>query len=212
MIKYRPNCRACALSKGNPKARLRIYNAKYKREDGDESLKTIATEFGIPFQRLYNHANKHMSEALQQGTTKEIHVAKKTAEFKANAQKELELAIDLDTAGALEGRPEQIIALDEYIAQGATEIAKGNLKLTANAFLAAVKIKNDWEAKQTTNKIELMKTIQAFRSGKQKEVTENDRTPREVTGSIDSGADKSRSVHFRLAGYANAQGADPVPS
>lgn len=219
-VKYKSNCKACQLSKRDAKARARIRYAAFRREEGDETLAQIALEYGISQGPMYNHAKKHITDAESNtARTKQVIVARKTAEFKAKAQKELELKVDSDDFEELEGRPAEIIALDDYIAQGAAEIKEGKLKLTANSFLAAVKIKTDWASKQQNNKIELLKTISAFRSGSKKQIESikegeivDGATTRGLTEGDNRGEDEAGSIYREAFGYAAPRGTEELPT
>ena len=212
-IKYKSNCKGCQLSKHNPKARDRIRKAAFRREDGDETIQQIAIEFGVTPAALYKHCRNHLKDTdVEMSSRKEIKIAKKTIEFKARVQKEHELLIDDNTSESIEGRPAEIVTLDDYIAQGAAMVKEGKVQITANSYLAAIKIKNEWQAKQQNNKVELLKTIAAFRSG-HKKVVEGEvinGIAKEITGSTNRGADETARIYRRIAGDAATSRAEEI--
>lgn len=193
---YRVNCVVCKSCKALPSLKKRIRLAAFHRQDGDETLGDIANEFGFSTKSIYNHAKKHIRPSETEGK-KEIRVAKKVIDFQAQAQKELELQLDKQTIDEIEARPAEIIGMDELIAQGVEEIRKGNMKLTATQFIAAVKVKTDWAAKQQSNKVEILRTIASFRSGSKKQIIEGeeiDETSTGITESIDRGENESYNI------------------
>lgn len=217
-VKYKSNCKACQLSKRDPKARARIRQATFRREDGDETLADIAKEFNISQGPMYNHAKKHIHDTEPiMGARKELRVAKQTLEFKAKVQKEAELVLEADVVDEFESRPAEIVALDDYIAQGATMIKEGKLNMTPRSFLGAVKIKTDWAAKQQNNKLELMRTIAAFASGAKKkidvkegEIVDDPDTAPEPSDGPDRGSDEAASIYRKAFGHVPAQRPEEV--
>lgn len=167
--KFKPNCRSCQIARADQRFRKRVRYAAYKRESGDETLADIGIEFGISTPQIYNHVKKHLTDVQDSyNAAKEIKIAKKTVEFKANVQKELELSIDPEVMDTIQARPEAIVALDDYISQAAALISKGELKINATSFLQATKIRTDWDSKQQSNQTEFMKAIYAMTSGDKK--------------------------------------------
>lgn len=209
MTKYIHNCRTCQMSKGNVKFRNRVRKAAFNREEGDETLGDIALEVGISVHSIYRHAKKHLTTMDMTGKN-EIRVAKKIIDMKKNSDNELAAQLGADTVDEIDARPTEIASLDDYIALCAAEVRAGKMKITANSFLGAVKIKTDWASKQQNNKIELLRTISAFRSGAKKEGKIDGNTI-ELTEGVDRGEDEP-SIIFRSAfGYAAPQGTEEVP-
>jgi hypothetical protein len=214
MPKYRLNCSVCKIAKTNQGLRKRLQHAKFHREDGDEALPDIAREFGFSLPAIYNHCNKHIRDITPGIQQRMINIAeKKKIELQGRIQKELELSLDAKTVEEIESRPAEIVILDDYIAQGAEEIRKGELRITPNSFLAAVKIKTDWASKQQNNKVELLRTIAAFRSGSKTTKEEIiDGTTTEITTSDIPGEAEARDIYFRAFGYAPPQRPTQVPN
>lgn len=205
MVKYKSNCTVCQKSKLDVKLRNRIRYAAFKREPGDETLSDIGAEYGLSVPSMYNHAKKHitdMAESYQHA--KETKVAKQTQTFRVQAQKELETAIDGSVLDTIEARPQEIIALDDYIAMGKKLIDNGTMKVSAQSFLAAVKIKNDWSAKQASTKLDFFKAVYALSSGNKKKVEPNGQANPSDTGedaTVDNrGADQAADIYRELAG------------
>jgi hypothetical protein len=193
--------------------RKRIRYAAFNRQPGDETLGNIAEEYGISTHSMYNHAKKHISP-VETETHKEVKVAKKTIEIQAQVQKDLELQLSRETVDEIDARPIEIVGVDELIAQGIQKIKEGKMQLTTTTFLGAVKLKTDWSAKQQTNKIELMRTITNFRSGKNKQIIEGeiDEPTDGPTGCIDTGEDEPNLIFRKTFGHAPTQGSEEVPS
>jgi len=190
-----------------------LRHSAFAREEGDETLADLANEFGMSLGSIYGHAKKHMKDRSEQSAeSRQAKLAKKTIIIQAEAHKELEIQLDKQTVDDIEARPNEIIGLDEYIAQGIADVKAGNMKMTPSSFLAAVKIKTEWSSKQTSNKIELMRTMYAFSSGNKKKEEKNDRTTREITASSDGGEDESTRIYRAAFGDATPQGAEEVHS
>lgn len=203
-MRYKVNCKSCQMSKTDPKLRKRIRYAAYKREHGDETLADIALERGLSVPQIYNHVKKHMSDAQESyNAAKDTKIAKQREVFKANVAKELELSVDVDVLDSIEGRPESVVALDDYISQAKLLIDKGLLKINATSFLQAVKIRTDWSSKQQTNKTEFMKAIYAMSSGDKKEMHGTKSTginTEEDAGSSHTGEEEPKTVYGAITG------------
>lgn len=198
--RFKSNCVTCRMAKSDVGLRRRIRYAAYKREQGDETLGDIAGEIGVGTQSIYNHAKRHMEDISDRYIDRSrVQAAKKVAEVRAKVQKEAELVISTATMDAIEVRPLEIVALDDYIAQAKAMIDNKELKITATTFLQATKIKSDWQVKQQTNKTEFMKAIYAMASGdKGKKDAATD--TREDAGSDREGQNKPADIYGTIAG------------
>lgn len=209
MPKFRPNCHGCILSKNNPKLRIRIYNAQYRREPGDETLRDIANEIGLASPAgLYNHAKRHLAERDPKPETRAVRIAKKTEDIKAAAQKKVELSIDHDE---ILPEDESISALREYITQGHVKIKAGELNITPQSFLQAVRIDVDYRSKQKDRQVDIIKTMYRFASGQKKEVHERSDVTDRPSGDTDTGERFTGSLHNEDARDAVARWASGVP-
>lgn len=213
--RYKPNCATCQIAKTDISLRKRIRYAAYKREQGDETLQDIAAQIDVSYQGVYNHVKKHMEDVSDRYIDRSrVQAAKKVAEVQAKAHQELELQLSRPVIDEIDARPEEVIALDEYIAQGHNAIKQKSLRITPQSFLAAVKIKTDWQSKQQNNKIELMRTMMAFASGgdkpKKKEVIDGSGDTLPVTEGLVGGEEQSRDIYRSIVGNAAAQGAEDL--
>lgn len=215
---YKSNCSICQLAKKDAQFRQRVRYAAFSRVQGDETLADIAKEFGLSQPSIYNHARKHISDtSIIMEDRRKVVIEKKVAEHKAEAMKELNIAIDADSMADVDFRPEEIVALDDYIAQGAAKIKNHEMKMTPQTFLAAIKIKTDWSAKNTHNKLEFLKTVNAFRSGAQKDIKKikegeivNEQLTGKPTESIDRGQDEASNIYREAFGNAIARGTEEI--
>jgi hypothetical protein len=183
--RYKSNCYTCQLSKKDLSVRKRIRYAAYKREAGDETLQDISIEIGVSSPSIYNHVKRHMEDVSERyQARREVQTAKKVAAVKIQVQEEAELVLEADTVDAIEARPLEIAALDDYIAQAKALIDRKELKITASTFLAATKIRSDWSNKQQSNKTDFMKTIYALASGAKKDKDNGQPKRAAITGTI----------------------------
>jgi len=202
MPRYRANCKVCQIAQKDAKLRVRLRKAAFNRDEGGETLKDIAIEYGMTTAAVYNHAKKHIQDTSEANEKRhQTLMIRKQAEIQAKAQKEFELALKPDEFESTEPRTTEIMALDDYIAQGYDEIKKGTLKITASSFLAAVKIRTDQRAKSANNKIELIKTINAFRSSNGRKQT---------TTSDSEGTPESRGLYRGTSGNEAPSGTEEV--
>lgn len=206
--RYKVNCATCIMSKKDVPLRTRIRYAAYKREQGDETLYDIADAVGLTRHGIYNHVKKHMEDISDRYINRSrVQAAKKVAEVRTKVQKEAELFLDPDTVDAIEGRPLEIVALDDYIAQAKAMIDNKELKITASTFLAATKIKTDWQRGQQSNKTEFLKAIYAMASGATKAVTNEKEvidvgttdTSEDATGD-DTGKEQPTTIYGAITG------------
>lgn len=207
MIRYKPNCKACQLSKKDPRLRQRIYQAAYRREDGDETLYQIADREGFNRAALYNHVKKHTTEVQK---SLEVQTAKKVAEVKANVDNKL-----VDHFEGKEPITPQLHndVLDEVMAIGLADVKAGRLKVTVSHALAAARQKAENLSKQKNLQLDIMKTMFAFASGEKKKIEKGkDEQPTELpAGDPNQGADGPDSLYHQIIGNAVAQGAEELP-
>ena len=213
---YKVNCATCNLVRGNTKLRIRIRDATFNRTAGDETLQDIGQEIGVNNKSIYNHSKKHITNRADTSEqVREAKLAKAKIGFAASVQKEHELALSAQTMDEVEARPAEIVGVDEYIAQGIANVRAGNMKMTPQNWLGAIKIKTEWSAKQQNNKLELMRTMMAFASGnqsgnKKKDNKTNDDTTIEVTASIEPGEDEPSRIFRATFGDAAPQGSEAL--
>lgn len=209
-IKYKVNCKACQLSKANPKVRARIYKARFNREDGDETLEQVGQDVGLTGASIYNHARKHIKLTVFSDEAEAVRTAKKVARVQAQVNKDLEVGFERGDIGITD---EYEVSLNNYLSQGKDILDKGGMKITEKGFLTAIKIKSDIQAKKRGQDIEIMKAVYSFSSGADKEIKDksekakeqlSDNTTTQDAGSPDSGEARPDSFYRELAGNAPA--------
>lgn len=163
MSKFRPNCRPCQLSKGNPKLRKRIYDSYYNREDSGETVSQIAESAGLTHASLYNHLKKHVNE---RASTAEALVVTKVEKARAAIRKEFELAVDHDTVVP---REDYENAWDYVISEGMRQLKESGKQVSINQLLAATKLKSDLGLKKRGQDAEIVKTFMRAAAGTKKE-------------------------------------------
>lgn len=192
------------MSKKDVRLRRRIRYAAYKRETGDETLQDISNEIGVSQASIYNHVKKHMEDISDRYEGRRaIYTAKKQAEVSVRVIEEAETVIKQDQIEGIEMRPVEIIGLDDYIALGIADIKNGNMKMTAQTWLAAVKIKTDWSKNRENNKLDFLKAIYAYSSGDKKEKDNVKRSAAEDAESNRAGEEQPNDI------YRAATGTDP---
>ncbi len=158
-IRYKPGCRTCALSRGNPKLRARIASAFFEREQYGESVKTIAAEIEVSQGAMYNHCKKHITFGAAKAPTL---VNNNVEKMKAKLAKEMELAVDHDK---ILPQKDYEQALTTIIAEGMNELKKGGKTITVSQLIAASKIKGEFETKKRGQDAELLKMMMRSASG-----------------------------------------------
>lgn len=187
------------IAKKDPKLRNRIRNAKFRREIGDETLKDIAIEIGLPFAGVYNHAKKHITDRGIAPETKEIRIVKKSEEIKASVARKHELAIDHDSIIV---EDESVEALKEYIRQGYAMVKEGKINITAQSFLQAVRIDIDRVAKTKDRQVDIIKTMYRFASGASTETNKGTYGTNPSTDQVPGGSE-SQSQGNQIAAIAS---------
>lgn len=189
------------MVKGDARLRKRIRYAAYKREQGDETLGDIAGEIGVGVQSIYNHVKKHMEDVSERYEARRaVYTAKKQAEVSVRVLEEAQTVISKNQYDSVEARPAEVIGLDDYIALGIADVKNGNMKMTAQSWLAAIKIKTDWSNKQQTNKTELIKAIYSMSSGDKKKGMSDGTSSQKDAGRDNQGQEQPQTVYGTITG------------
>lgn len=189
------------MSKADFKFRRRVYEAHFRRNNGDETLGDIALEYGLNKQSIYNHARKHIKENLPSG---EIKTQNKINRFKAGLENKLAEVLDTTDNPSEAGLDPHEQALNEIIALGAEELKAGRLKLNTSQFLGAIKIKADIKNKSKDRQAELVKTMYKFASGEKNKVDRKviDGTPTIPAGNTYTGEKQPGDIYKQVSGDA----------
>jgi len=169
MIRYKVNCKVCQECRKDPKFRLRVYNAAFKRQDGDETMQDIANAYIGKMTRaaLYNHVKKHQTYTAP---TREAQVVTRIERNKAQIAKEMELAVDHD----------DILPTKDYekvwelvISEGMKELKTDGMKLSVNSLLSATKLKSEYDMKKRGQDADIIKMMMRAASGAPEEDNSN---------------------------------------
>lgn len=158
MIKYKPNCKTCTLCRSDPKLRARIYNATFKREDGDETLKDIAVSIGVSQGPVYNHSKKHLRYMKP---TREAVITKSVEKARAELSKQYELSVDQADVIVKEQYED---SLEYVLAEGMKQLRESGKTITVNQILAASKLLMDNKLKKRGQDTEIIKTFMRAQS------------------------------------------------
>lgn len=159
---YWPNCQVCQYIKRNPELKAQLLKSTFYDPSGSESLMQVFRRWGSPFKEptVYSHMRRHQSRP-----TAEIELAAPTQ------------------ATLIEDNEPQVVSgtahergLDEIIARGRNMIASGELKITTQALLTAIKTKSEIEKSKKDQGLEAFKLMAGAFGG-------NDTRP---TTSVDS--------------------------
>lgn len=142
---YWPNCNVCQYIKRNPELRKQIYESTYYDPMGSESLMQVFRRWGEPFKEptIYSHMRRHQAKP-----TVEIELA---APVTAVPLEELEPEV---TSGSAHER-----GLDEIISKGRNMLRSGELKITTQSLLTAIKTKSEIEKSKKDQGLEAMKLM-----------------------------------------------------
>jgi hypothetical protein len=142
---YWPGCSVCQYEKRNPEIRKQILESTFFEPQGKESLMAVWKRWGLPFSEatIYSHMRRHRTKPTQ----------------------EIELAAPVNAVPIQELEPLVVSAsahergLDEIIAQGRNMIRSGELKITTQALLTAIKTKSEIEKSKKDQGLEAMKLM-----------------------------------------------------
>lgn len=152
--------------KQHPDFKLRCMKSSYFTELGTESLMDVVHAYGDPFNpsTMYAHMKRHQ--------TKDLIMAEKAIERKNKAAPPI---IDV-VESRIDSITEHERGLDEFITVGRNKLSVGELPITANAYLQAIKIKSDIEKNTKDRRMEMIKS---FFSGGDKDGQEKTTGPGE---------------------------------
>lgn len=156
-------------AKANPKLKVRVYRAAFEREEGDETLRQIATDTNLNENALYNHCKKH----IRRRADVSLQVQKKAAQIKAKVEKDLEISFDHDSVVPEEDFEK---GMRLYLAAGIDALEKGKMAITAAQFVQVMKVKSDYMSKRRGQDVEVLKTV--YQTIKKDDVV---RTPSQVS-------------------------------
>lgn len=167
-------CQVCQYLKRNNDFKVALLLSSYFNPKGQESLPEVNKRFGQPFTliTLYKHAQRHMkpnvprwmkSAGLEE--KKNWHLAlEKTKVATADKLEALENTMEI-----VERTPTSTSAheqtLDDFITKGHEMIKDGQLKVTAQTLVQAIKAKADIEKSNKDRKMDAMKTLFAGMGG-----------------------------------------------
>jgi len=137
---FQKYCSICKYMKKNKNFTERVFSSKYFDKTSDESLAQVIRDFNAPLniQTVYNCIKRHH---LQQTT--------------ALAKFENTIKLINPTAGETEHE----LGLDEFIHLGREKVSTGEIKINAQTYLGAIKIKAEIEKGNKDTKLELLKQM-----------------------------------------------------
>lgn len=151
-----------------PEFRIRIYKSTYfDKIRGIESIGMILSDFpqgpsqGAVSQHIKNN-HMMMNEKLQKQRAEAVLAQKKEPEVEAIVKQAL-------TGEVISTDPFYIRSLDTYISQGEELVKKNQLKINANSFLAAVKLRADYDKGKKDRSADLIKTLAGLASPNKKQ-------------------------------------------
>ena len=162
---YWPGCAVCQYMKKNQDFRYRCMQSTYFNPQGSESLMDVVHAFGDPFKSsaMYQHMKRHQTKDL----------IKAAESFDENGNGVLNNPAITNTVRMLD-RPSEAtenheIGLDEFIQQGRDKMVRGEMQITANTYLQAIKIKADIQKSNKDRKLDAMKALFGGASGRKED-------------------------------------------
>lgn len=140
---YRPNCSVCQYMKRNRDFRQRVMQSTYFNPEGTETVMDINLAFGAPFKRamLYAHLKRHQSKDL--------------IKAKPIVPAEVIMGVEANSMSTTEHE----VALDEFIHEGRNKMARGELSITSQTLLQAIKTKADIEKNTKDRRMDMIKAF-----------------------------------------------------
>jgi len=113
----------------------------YFNKEGHETVMDINSAFGSPFKRvtLYSHLQRHQKNDM----------------IKAITPAEVITGIEAHSRSTTEHE----LGLDEFIHEGRNKLIRGELNITSQTFLAAIKTKADIEKNTKDRRMEMVKAF-----------------------------------------------------
>lgn len=135
--------------------KLAIMNSSYFNHKGTETASQVLLRYEAPFniKAFYTHCGRHQKKDMIARKMR-MEILKQSGLPAPNIQG---VPIDLIKKPKEEG--EFRMGLDEFIAAGRAKLNRGELPITAQTFLQAIKIKVDDESKNKDRGADLFKTM-----------------------------------------------------
>lgn len=132
---YSPTCSVCQFMRRHPDFRAQIIESKHFNTDGVETVRDVCKRWDLPFTEttVYRHLAKHQPKDLTTIPESDVKV--------------------------VESKDAHISGLDDFIAQGREKLARGELHISADSFLKAVKTKADIESKNKDRSLDALKLM-----------------------------------------------------
>lgn len=150
---YWPNCAVCQYMKRNPTFKSQVMESNYFDPQGSETLAEAVHRWGDPFSMptIYSHMRRHQSK-----DTRAIDIV---------------APVEAVPIEAIEGDVVSLTpherGLDEIITKGRNMVAKGEIKITAQALLTAIKTKAEIERSTKDRRLDMVKMFSgAFKENK----------------------------------------------
>lgn len=211
MLKLKKNCKVCQAVKQNKRLLNEIYNTKYYLKTRGPSLAETSQKYPhlFTYDGLKNHVKKHQFLDAEDFTQRHLSDIAKKAEQQILMRK-----------------IESVDVWDTVIDKGMEKLESGELTMKTADLLKAAKDKQDYQFKQTDQKMAMMDMVFHFASG------ENDLKERrpydgrliegqaaddydpaaEPAGLVGERPDGPGAFYQSLAGDAAAPGPDKVPA
>lgn len=176
---YSPTCQVCQYMRRNRDFSVALLLSSYFNPKGQESLPEVNKRFGEPFTQitLYKHAQRHMKPNVPRWMKINGLEEKKnwhTALEKTRVATAEKLEVLENTMELVERTPESISAheqtLDDFITKGHEMIRDGQLKVTAQTLVQAIKAKADIEKSNKDRRFNALREMFAGAAPKNKDL------------------------------------------
>lgn len=163
---YWKNCSVCQYMKKHKDFKYRVQNSRYYNELATESLPDVLRAFRDPFTQanLYAHLKRHASRDLVRAPSRIDENGNLLIDNRVKATVSIVEHIDPQS------KTNHELGLDDFIKVGRDKLASGELTITSQSFLQAIKIKADIEKGTKDRRADMLKGLFSGAAPKQKDV------------------------------------------
>lgn len=158
---YSPVCLVCQYMKQHRAFREAVILSTYFDPNGAESLAEVVKRFNDPFPmvNIYAHTTRHMKQNIQRWRRLAGLEEKSLAMKKKDRAKELLTETMTVVEAPVSAQGEHVTALDEFIEQGRRKVASGQMPITAQTYVQALKAKAEIENKTKDRRYDALKSL-----------------------------------------------------
>lgn len=135
----------CQYLKKNPDVRFRVNRSTYFNPDGQETVLSVFRDAKTDFKTItiYAHLKRHQAKQRETALTQPVNPIITTMKLVEGPN----------------GESQHEMGLDEFITEGRNKLARGELLITSNTYLQALKIKHDADKSNKDRRMDALKAL-----------------------------------------------------